>query len=150
MFLKSTSLVVLFAAIAIPAFAQDAVAPAQPLSFKECGVKYRAAKADGSLGGRKWLDYRRAECGITASAERTHRPPVRSEASRTEAVRRLTFPAALAGEFRDQKPWQARMRTCLKSYHEAKKAGTLYGVKWVEKGGGYYSLCSAKLRATKA
>ncbi len=143
MFLKSISPVILLALVAAPAMAQDATT-SNPLSFKECGAKYQAAKADGSLGDRKWLDYRRIECGITAAASK--RPPVRSEASRSEAARRLTFPAALASEFSGQKPWQARMRTCLKSYHEAKKAGALYGIKWVEKGGGYYSLCSAKLR----
>jgi hypothetical protein len=146
MFLKSISLAVLLMAGAAPSMAQDAAT--KPLSFKECGAKYRSAKADGSLGARKWLDYRRAECGITADAFR--QPPSRSEASRAEATRRLAFPVALASEFSSQKPWEARMRTCLKSYREQKKAGTLYGVKWVERGGGYYSLCSAKLReATK-
>ena len=144
MFLKSISFAFLLALAAAPAMAQDAAATATPLSFKECGAKYRAAKADGTLGERKWLDYRRLECGITVSAFK--QPPARSEASRAEAARRLVFPVALAGEFSDKKPWEARMRTCLKSYREAKKAGTLYGVKWVEKGGGYYSLCSARLR----
>lgn len=146
MFVKSISLALLLALAAAPAAAQEAASTIKPLSFKECGVKYRAAKADGSLAGRKWLDYRSAECGITATASNARRLPARSEASRTEAARRLVFPAALAGEFGDKKPWEARMRTCLKSYREAKKAGALYGVKWVEKGGGYYSLCSAKLR----
>jgi len=143
MFLRSISLAILLAFAATPTKAQDATT-ANPLSFKACGAKYQAAKADGSLGGRKWLDYRRVECGITADAIR--KQPVRSEVSRTEATRRLPFPAALASEFSDRKPWEARMRTCLKTYHEAKKAGALYGVKWVEKGGGYYSLCSARLR----
>lgn len=148
MLLKSISLALLLALTAAPAVAQEAASNTKPLSFKECGAKYRAAKADGSLGDRKWLNYRHSECGITAATFR--QPPVRSEASRTEAMSRLTFPVALAAEFNGQKPWEARMRTCLKSYREAKKAGTLYGVKWVEKGGGYYSLCSAKLRdATK-
>lgn len=148
MFLKLTSLSIVMLLASAPAMAQDAAAPAKRLSLKECGAKYRAAKADGSLGERKWLDYRRSECGIVASAVSARTQPARSEASRSEAVRRLVFPVALASEFGDRKPWEARMRTCLKSYHESKKAGTLYGVKWVEKGGGYYSLCSARLRET--
>ena len=146
MFLKSPSLGMLFAAFALPAFAQGVAPPAQPLSLKECGLKYRAAKTDGSLGNRKWLDYRRSDGGIRPSAVTAQRPRVRSEASRSEALRRLIFPVSLAGEFSGQKPWEARMRTCLKSYREAKKAGTLYGVKWVEKGGGYYSECNKRLK----
>lgn len=128
------------------AFAEEEV-PAR-LTFKECGAKYQAAKADGSLGDRKWLDYRRDVCGIQprqppADASSAAAP---SEASQTEALSRLIFPTALATDIKASKPSEARMRTCLKSYYEAKQAGTLYGIRWIQKGGGYYSLCNARLK----
>jgi len=144
MFSKLMPLAALLILMVAPAMAQEAATVVKPLSLKECGANYRAAKADGSLGDRKWADYRRSACGITATPNR--QSPARSEAAMSETTRRLTFPANLAKEFSDRKPWEARMRTCLKTYREAKKAGTLFGVRWVEKGGGYYSLCSARLR----
>lgn len=38
------------------------------------------------------------------------------------------------------------MTECSTKYQAAKEAGTLGGLKWVQKGGGYYSLCNAKLK----
>ena len=119
----------------------------KPLSFKTCGEKYRAAKADGSLGERKWTEFRSDVCGIAASTAQKRSPVVQSEAAASEMLRRVAFPGEVAKEFADQKPAQQRMRTCLKSYHSNKQAGTLAGLRWVQKGGGYYSQCTAKLKA---
>ncbi len=130
----------------------DADPSSKPLSFKACGEKYQTAKADGSIGGRKWLEFRRIECGIGAKTSQVRQPApvVTSEAVASELLRRVAFPGEVAGEFSDQKPAQQRMRTCLKSYHANKQAGTLAGLRWVQKGGGYYSQCTAKLKAIKA
>lgn len=138
-------------AIAAPAAANDVTQAApKPLSFKECGAQYQAAKKSGALEGRKWAAYRKEVCRIATPANRAPLS-LRSEATSAETVGRLAFPASLASEFSAAKPWEARMRTCLKGYHAAKKAGALYGIKWVQKGGGYYSLCAARLRgAVKA
>ncbi|ENT79120.1 hypothetical protein H721_00651 [Brucella ovis IntaBari-2006-46-332] len=38
------------------------------------------------------------------------------------------------------------MHTCLDQYHALKDANALGGLKWVQKGGGYYSLCNARLK----
>lgn len=127
-----------FGVFTLPAQAEGETAPNAPnLSFKECGARYQAAKKDGSLGGQKWTDFRRDICGIAASPAKAASP---------EDIARLVFPASIDAEFSAAKPWEARMRTCLKGYREAKQSDRLYGVKWVEKGGGYYSLCSARLR----
>ena len=45
-----------------------AVAPAQALTMKECSAKYKAAESAGTLNGLKWNDFRKAQCGPTASA----------------------------------------------------------------------------------
>ena len=43
-------------------------------------------------------------------------------------------------------PAKQRMHTCLEGYHANKDAGTLGGLRWIQKGGGYYSLCNARLK----
>src|SRR5215475_12071230 len=40
--------------------------PASALTMKECGEKYKAAKAAGNTA--KWNDFRKSECGSDASA----------------------------------------------------------------------------------
>ena len=69
----------LFTAIALSGFAAlVATAPAQALSSQECSAKYQAAKADGSLNGQKWNDFRKAQCGAdaTPAAAPAAPPPV--------------------------------------------------------------------------
>jgi hypothetical protein len=41
---------------------------AQAVTMAECSAKYKAAKADGSLNGMKWNDFRKAQCGAEATA----------------------------------------------------------------------------------
>ena len=42
---------------------------ASALTPQECSAKYQAAKTAGTLGGQKWNDFRKAECGPGASAK---------------------------------------------------------------------------------
>src|ERR1700751_273409 len=44
-----------------------AMTPAQALTSQECSAKYQAAKKDGTLGGQKWNDFRKAQCGADAT-----------------------------------------------------------------------------------
>src|SRR5246127_3924488 len=58
----------LLCAAAVTGFAAfAATAPANALSPTECSAKYQAAKKDGSLGGMKWNDFRKAQCGADAT-----------------------------------------------------------------------------------
>ena len=58
----------LLCAAAVTGFAAfAATAPANALSNTECSAKYQAAKKDGSLGGMKWNDFRKAQCGADAT-----------------------------------------------------------------------------------
>jgi hypothetical protein len=36
--------------------------------MKECSAKYQAAKTAGTLGGQKWNDFRKTQCGTHAGA----------------------------------------------------------------------------------
>src|SRR5438445_1732879 len=58
----------LLCAVAVSGFAAlAATAPAQALTTQECSAKYQAAKSAGTLGGQKWNDFRKAQCGADAT-----------------------------------------------------------------------------------
>src|SRR5438445_8396994 len=44
------------------------ISQANALTAQECSAKYQAAKAAGTLGGQKWNDFRKAQCGADATA----------------------------------------------------------------------------------
>jgi len=123
--------------------------PAQALTAQECSAKYQAAKTAGTLGGQKWNDFRKAQCGADATAEpdvseATNEEPEKSTVAAPSGVK---FPTAISSKYSSEKPGKARMHTCVDAYHENKNANTLNGLKWIQKGGGYYSLCNAKLKS---
>ena len=139
--------------LAAPAFAQQsAVQPAemadgaQATSMKQCGALYRKAKADGTLDGADWTAFRRTHCtgakyGTSAKgAEDVKVTPAVAPAS-------VTFPSAISSAYASETPAKQRMHTCLEGYHANKDAGTLGGLRWIQKGGGYYSLCNARLKS---
>ena len=122
------------------------------LSIKECSVKYQEAKASNSLGGLKWNDFRKAKCGADAADDET--VPAEDEATYTNEPERPTtsapksvkFPRGIASKFSSESQGKARMHTCLQQYYANKENNALGGLKWIQKGGGYYSLCNSRLK----
>ncbi|RWF45066.1 MAG: hypothetical protein EOS46_22625 [Mesorhizobium sp.] len=144
------------AVLAATAFVAWNVAPASALTMKECGENYRTAKEGGTLNGMHWAAFRKEKCATSAAesvsadtVETTPQPKKETSAAvaPTVAPVGVTFPTTLAAEFKTEKPAKARMKTCLQGYHGNKEAGTLNGLRWIQKGGGYYSLCNARLKA---
>ncbi|MFB9981879.1 hypothetical protein ACFSQQ_29290 [Mesorhizobium kowhaii] len=139
-----------------PATTKAAAAPADSggkgLSMAECSTKYQAAKTANTLKGMKWNDFRKTECGAAASDDDT--VPAPSEASYTKepakpttvAPKGVTFPSAISPKYASETPGKGRMHTCLDQYYALKDANALGGLKWIQKGGGFYSLCNAKLK----
>ena len=143
--------------------------PAAALSTKDCSVKYQAAKQAGTLNGQKWNDFRKAECGAPPDAATTTVPnPVAAGAAKpgvpaptpttaaakptaapaaSAAISTAAYPSAVDPKYAKESAGKARMHTCLDSYNAAKAAGTLGGAKWIQKGGGYYSACNARLKS---
>ncbi|GLQ80671.1 hypothetical protein GCM10007881_41900 [Mesorhizobium huakuii] len=143
------------AVLAVTASVAWSVAPASALTMKECGETYRTAKEGGTLNGMDWAAFRKEKCATPAAesvsgdtVKTAPQPKKETEAAvaPTVAPAGVTFPTTLAAEFKTEKPAKARMKTCLQGYHSNKDAGTLSGLKWIQKGGGYYSLCNAKLK----
>ncbi|MGN7773211.1 hypothetical protein [Phyllobacterium sp. 22552] len=128
------------------------------LTMKECSVKYQAAKDAGTLGGLKWNDFRKAQCAAGATAANdddddsapsvdnatyTDDPP----APTTRAPRGVAFPSAVSTKYSTESPGKARMHTCLDQYYANKQRNSLGSLRWIQKGGGYYSLCNSRLKS---
>ncbi|QND53287.1 hypothetical protein HB779_16345 [Phyllobacterium sp. 628] len=133
----------------------DTGAAAGGLTMKECSAKYQAAKAAGTLGGQKWNDFRKAQCssGATAAADDTAPAPETATykdeppAATTAAPAGVAFPRAISAKYSTESAGKARMHTCLEQYYANKQSNTLGGLKWIQKGGGYYSLCNTRLKS---
>jgi len=116
---------------------------AHALTMAECSAKYKAAKDANALNGMKWNDFRKANCGAEASATPAAAPaPAPARAAAGNAV----FPTAVSPKYSKESAGKARMHTCLDQYDANKANNGNGGLKWIQKGGGYYSQCNAKLK----
>jgi hypothetical protein len=145
----------LLCAMAVSGFAAlVATAPAEALTTQECSAKYQAAKTAGTLNGQKWNDFRKAECGADAAAapaaapaapKATEAKPKKPEAA-PAAAGNAVFPSAVDPKYSKETAGKGRMHTCVDQYNANKTANANGGMKWIEKGGGYYSECNKKLK----
>jgi hypothetical protein len=130
---------------------------AHALTMTECSAKYKAAKAAGTLNGEKWNEFRKAECASTAAAPAAAAPatasapaaapaPAPAPAAAPVAVGNAVFPSAVDPKYSKDSAGKARRETCLDQYHANKATGGNGGLKWIQKGGGYYSECNTKLK----
>jgi hypothetical protein len=137
---------------------------ANALTAQECSAKYQAAKSAGTLGGQKWNDFRKAQCGADATAAPAAAAPAPAaepkeaakKESKKEAAKEAAAPAAPSGpavypnavdpKYSKETAGKARMHTCVDQYNANKASNGNGGLKWIQKGGGYYSECSKKLK----
>ena len=158
-----TKLICVAAISGCAAFA--AMAPAQALTMQECSAKYKQAKEAGTLAGQKWNDFRKAQCGADATAAAPAAAPAAPAAPAAEAkpaakeakqaapaaapaapVGNAVFPTAVDPKYSKETAGKARMHTCVDQYNANKATNANGGLKWIQKGGGYYSECSKKLK----
>lgn len=124
---------------------------AQALTMAECSAKYKAAKADGSLNGMKWNDFRKAQCGSEANAAPGGgTPPPASTAPAPAPTAsgggNAIFPRSVDAKYSKDSAGKARMLTCLDQYRANKADNGNGGMKWIQRGGGYYSECNKRLK----
>jgi hypothetical protein len=111
-----------------PAAPVSAPATKSALSITGCSVRYLEAKVAGKLNGRKWVDFRRDECGQKD----------------TSAV----FPTAIAPKYAGEADLdKARKETCADQFTANKATNANGGLKWIEKDGGYYGECISRLKS---
>jgi hypothetical protein len=109
-----------------PAATSTAEVPRPERTVPGCALKYMAAELSGKLKGRKWKEFRQQECG----------------ASSIEVV----FPSTVAPKYSGDSPEKARTLTCADQFNANKASNGNGGMKWIEKGGGYYSECVVRLK----
>jgi hypothetical protein len=143
---------------------------ANALTAQECSAKYQAAKAAGTLGDQKWNDFRKAQCGADATAAPAAAAPAaaapaaapkeaakkESKKEAKETAKEAAAPAAPSGpavypnavdpKYSKETAGKARMHTCVDQYNANKASNANGGLKWIQKGGGYYSECTKKLK----
>jgi hypothetical protein len=126
---------------------------AHALSMRECSAKYQAAKAGGTLNGMKWNDFRKSQCGAETMAAPAPGPaaapaplpnPTRSAAP--VAIGNAVFPSAIDPKYSNESAGKARRETCLEQYNVNKANNANGGLKWIQRGGGYYSECNRRLK----
>lgn len=130
--------------------------PANALTAQECSAKYQAAKSAGTLNGQKWNDFRKAECGAGATAATTPAaapaaaapaaPAARPAPAPAAPVGNAIFPSAVSPKYANESAGKARQHTCLDQYNSNKATNGNGGMKWIMKGGGYYSECNKRLK----
>lgn len=84
-----------------------------------------------------------------SSAAPAARPaPAASVAPRAAAVTsgNVVFPSAVSPQYAKLSEGIARRKTCLDQYNANKETGGNGALKWIQKGGGYYSECNNKLK----
>lgn len=147
---------------------------ASALGLKECSDKYSAAKTAGTAGTKTFADFQKSDCGPDAkpvAAPSTAAPATAAATPAAEKKPRKTkaekaadkaaasaqplsttavFPTTLNAAYKDRKPAKQRMATCLDQYKANKTTNGNGGLKWIQKGGGYYSQCNRKLKEAKA
>ena len=134
---------------------------AQVLTMTECSAKYKAAKDAGTLNGMKWNDFRKAQCADAAAPAAAPAPataaapaaapapapkPAAAPAPAPAAAGNAVYPRAVDTKYAKESPGKARMETCLDQYKANKASNGNGGLKWIEKGGGYYSECNKRLK----
>ncbi len=112
--------------------------PANALSMQECSAKYQAAKSAGTLGGEKWNDFRKAQCGDEAAATPArgacclrHRPPSPLLLRRQRLLLRLLpsrrvqrcFRRHSRRKYASESAGKGRMHTCLDQYKRQQGVG---------------------------
>ena len=169
----STRVMMLMAGAAVMAAGLAGSAPASAQSVRqECSTKYQSAKTAGTLNGQSWNQFysacsKEAKAGAPAAAEPAVTPaavtapaaaPAKPAAApaKTAAVPpaaapaetgTAVFPSAVSPKYSSEKAGVARRKTCDDQYNANKATGGNGGLKWIQKGGGYYSECNKRLKA---
>lgn len=142
------------AVLSVTALPFLAVMPAYAITMKECSAKYEGARKSGTLNGMKWSDFRVSQCDLKADHNAVPSVPRKADgrekpaAASIEVPRGVTFPSSVDTRFAAETPARQRMKTCRKAYHDNKRANTLGGLRWLQRGGGYYSVCNARLKGS--
>jgi hypothetical protein len=132
---------------------------------KQCSTKYKAAKAADTLKGQTWNQFYK-QCaaelkGTPTTPTETPTPAPKPKAEPTAkstkpthststpapmAKGAIVFPRAISPQYSNLSAGKARFKTCDDQYKANKATNSNGGLKWIQKGGGYYSECNKHLK----
>ncbi len=150
------------------ALALSAPAHAQADVMKECGAEYQTAKTANKLGGKSWNEFL-AECRVRHAQPAAAKPAAATPAPAPAAAApakpaaaapaaapakpaaaapasAAVFPKAVDPKYAKEPEGKAHMKTCVDQYKANKATNSNGGLKWIQKGGGYWSECAKKLK----
>jgi hypothetical protein len=158
-----SGLAALCAAAVCTAIAFSAAPAGAQSRLKTCNDEWNAMKANNTVGDKKYADFRK-EClartattpaaqepatpGAAAEAPAAAKPAPKAEAkpAAPAAAGEAVFPTAVSPKYSKETAGRARMHTCLDQYHDNKATNSNGGLNWIQKGGGYYSECTKRLK----
>ncbi|ABD86198.1 hypothetical protein [Rhodopseudomonas palustris] len=161
---KQAHFTALFSAVAVcGATLFAATWPAQALTSQQCSAKYQAAKTAGTLNGQSWNDFRKEQCGADAAAapaagsaepKAAEAKPAteKSAAAKTSGAAAAApatpavFPSTVDAKYAKETASRARLHTCADQWKLNKASNATGGLRWIQKGGGYWSECNKKLK----
>jgi hypothetical protein len=122
--------------------------------MKTCNDEWNKMKADNTVGDKKYADFRKeclARTAATPSAPAAAPAPAPTAAkpaapAAPAAAGAAVFPSTVSSKYSSESAGKARMHTCLDQYNANKASDANGGLHWIQKGGGYYSQCNAKLK----
>ena len=124
-----------FVILAASGIALASAPSAMAITAQECSAKYKSAKEANTLGGKSWNDFRKSECGMDDAS-----------AANAAATGSATFPSGVSAKYASETPYKARLHTCADQFKANKAAKTNGGLRWIQKGGGYWSECNKRLK----
>ncbi len=130
-------------------------APVPAKTAKECAAEWKQMKVAKQTAGEKRKAFI-AQCRAEGASPKTA-APASAPAAKPVAKRRVAapapvatgkavFPSAISPKYSKESPGKARMHTCRDQYQTNKATGGNGGLKWIQKGGGYYSECNKRLK----
>lgn len=132
--------------------------------MKVCGDKWRAIREAQTANGVTWPQFL-ARCRVDAASLSAPAAPASpaAPADPTPAVaspkptpqpragsRGPVFPDVVSSRHASERPALGRQRTCADQFKVNKAGDANGGLRWIEKGGGYWSLCNAHLKQARA
>ncbi|NHO31811.1 hypothetical protein [Acetobacter fallax] len=136
---------------------------AQAMTAKECRAKFTEARKSGTLtSGQTYKEFKAAQCtGSEAEPEDTTpaasapaaapatatpaAPAAKTTASATPTGN-VVYPGQISSKYSSLSAGTGRRKTCDDQYKANKATGGNGGLRWIQKGGGYYSLCNKRLK----
>ncbi|GEB39481.1 hypothetical protein GLI01_35160 [Gluconacetobacter liquefaciens] len=151
----------LLAAPAAPLLAPQAHAVS---AAQACYQKFNAERKAGTVKGQTYKEFKAAQCATpeaaaaapatpatpaapaTAATPAAPAAPVAAAAPAAAAAGSAVLPNAVSAQYASESAGKARLHTCLDQYKANKATNANGGLKWIQKGGGYYSVCNAHLK----